>query len=329
MLKKFTIVILFCFSLFLNIAYASGDIHIVYADDMPSNITGTRGAVTRYNKDKARLGSISAEYHDNGTKVNVRKLLGVNLLLLDISMPLGEINGVRVPGDGYSTLQRLQAEALQEGIILPPCIAVTTEDDYLNKDGATPTYATDRGFLFARDKILPGAGGFPSIFKKCEDFLGNDWLTMRCGRRSYAHDWKENSSAFSVSASASLRISHLRPCEKILKRENGWKAKLPGFSHSDTTPSRSMVNPFHNIHPFMIPEHVSGSAKVPSPMRSPAPRVPKHVLSSRSVSSELEEIPGTDVVVQPPLEGIEANPTENSVPASRWEECLRRLCACA
>ena len=304
MLKNLLFMFFFCFSEFLSMACASdpvrvilpaderanrrvmetayrGPINIVYADDMPVNLTGMRGAVTRYNKSKEKLGDISAVYHAHGTKVRARHLIKINLLMLDISMPgQGEIDGVLQYGDGYPTLQRLQAEALLEGIILPPCIAVTTEEYYLT----VPNYATDRGFLFAHDKILPGPAGVPSVFARCAELLGERWLTTHCGRRATTPIWEVNQTTFS--ASEPLRRSG-NPRRSMRERWNSWRGqskRAPRLSAS------ALTHPRKEGHPFEEPSSAPDDATVPSSMRSAAPKVPPNPTPMPSIGDEIEEL---------------------------------------
>lgn len=241
-LKKFIIRALLCFSLLGSMAYAKDEIRVVYADDESPNRILITGAVRIYNNGTQPRKIKLVGCHENGQEVDLKKLLGVHLLLLDINMPGG--------GDGYSTLVRLQAEAVREGIILPPCIAVTSEDNYLNTDGKTPNLATERGFLFARNKILPGEPGFPSVFAKCAELLGNDWHITHFGRQ-------DSSTPFSVSD---------KPCR-------------PGKPRSFLVPS--------SVPSLMRPSLSPPDATVPSSIRSPAPKVP--LTRVPSISDELEE----------------------------------------
>jgi CheY-like chemotaxis protein len=153
-------------------------INVLLVDDTPLNCTVAGLSIEKYNKRRGCSPEIHIKFLDDGSKITLENLLGINLVLCDITMPQS----------GPDALKRILKEAKKEKFSPPPFVAITNESEYHNigeknprKHAAALAYAKAQDFIGGRSKV---SILFPvdNILTYCDEKLGSDWLTTHVGQ---------------------------------------------------------------------------------------------------------------------------------------------------
>lgn len=153
-------------------------INVLLVDDMHMNRVLAERSIVRYNETRGDNPEIHIDFLDDGSKIQLQNLLGINLVLCDIEM---------IQEDGNVALARIVGEAQKVNFLLPPFVAITSLSDYQNigevdaeKQAKRLTWATAHHFIGGRDKV---SNSFPidNILTYCDEKLGSNWLTTHVG----------------------------------------------------------------------------------------------------------------------------------------------------
>ncbi len=154
-------------------------INVLLVDDTPLNCTVAGLSIEKYNKSRGCSPEIHIKFLDDGSKITLENLLGINLVLCDIEM---------IQENGNVALARIMEEAQKVNFLLPPFVAITSLSAYQNigevdaeKQAKRLTWATTHHFIGGRDKV---SNSFPidNILEYCDEKLGSDWLTTHVGQ---------------------------------------------------------------------------------------------------------------------------------------------------
>ncbi|MEI7494349.1 MAG: response regulator [Alphaproteobacteria bacterium] len=184
-------------------------INVLLVDDMQAIRSVANISITPYNKRRVDNPEIHIKFLDDGSKITLENLLGVNLVLCDISMP----------EPGPTALARIMEEAKTATFSLPPFVAITSESAYQNigeedpeKQATRLDYATKQHFIGGRDKVsilLP----IDNILKYCDEKLGPDWLTTHVGQYKPVNAAKKETDLEPTESSITVDVHETLPIE--------------------------------------------------------------------------------------------------------------------